>query len=319
MPRHLDQPRGGEIGSGPGVVMRSTHFMTCLLGAALGAAAAPGQPQARQGAPKPWLEATKVADGVWRIDDHGSDNMYLVAGKSGALLIDTGLGVANLAAFVKALTPLPVTVVNTHGHPDHAGGDGQFPTVYAPPADFDAIRALGTKEARSRLLERTTQSAPAAPDLLPAEEAARLPAAELVAVENGHLFDLGGRRLEVIAQPGHTAGEIVLLDAAHRLLFTGDNDNTLVWLFLPTCRPLDVYLESLRTLKRRDGEFDTILPGHGTPLPKSFLAEQIACVESILDGSCKDEPYQSFAGSARVCRKGSAAVAFDPANLRAKK
>jgi hypothetical protein len=50
-----------------------------------------------------------------------------------------------------------------------------------------------------------------------------------------------------------------------------------------------------------------------------FLAEQIACVERILDGSCKGEPYQSFAGNGLVCRRGSAAVAFDTNNLRAKK
>jgi glyoxylase-like metal-dependent hydrolase (beta-lactamase superfamily II) len=235
------------------------------------------------------------------------------------VLVDTGLGVARLADFVKTLTARPVIVVNTHGHPDHAGGNDQFRTVHAPALDFDAIRAVGTKESRQRTLERVTRLAPGAPDVVSAEEAARLPPAELVPVEDGHVFDLGGRRLEVISQPGHTPGDFVLLDAAHRLLFTGDNDNTLVWLFLPTCRPLEVYLESLKKLKRRDGEFDTILPGHGAPLPKGFLAEQIACVESILDGTCQDEPYQSFAGNGRLCRHGSAAVAFDPGNLRVKK
>ncbi len=299
--------------------MPSTLLATGMIGLVLGAAGASGQPPARPDAPESWLKATKVAEQVWRIDDHGGDNMYLVEGKSRALLVDTGLGVARLADFVRTLTALPVTVVNTHGHPDHAGGNDQFRTVYAPPLDFDAIRAVGTRESRQRTLERTTRVAPGAADVLSAEEAARLPAAELVPVEDGYVFDLGGRKLEVIAQPGHTPGEIVLLDAAHRLLFTGDNDNVLVWLFLPTCRPLEVYLESLRKLKGRDGEFDTILPGHGTPLPKGFLAEQIACVESILDGSCKDEPYQSFAGNGRLCRKGSAAVAFDPGNLRVKK
>ena len=162
------------------------------------------------------------------------------------------------------------------------------------------------------------RGAPAA-DMLSVEEAAGLPPAELLPVKDGHVFDLGGRSLEVIEQPGHTPGEIVLLDAANRLVFTGDNNNALVWLFLPTCRPLEVYLESLRKLKRRDGEFDTILPGHGPPLPKGFLADQIACVESILDGSCKGEPYQSFAGNALACRHGSATVAFDQANLRVKK
>jgi hydroxyacylglutathione hydrolase len=311
--------------------MLEAHARTAALGLALAVSAVHVQAQtppaatsaetgvAGEAGPKAtWFTARKVAEGVWCIDDHGSDNMYLVEGARQALLIDTGLGVAKLADFVKTLTSLPAVVVNTHGHPDHGGGNFLFPSVHAHPLDFDAIKAVGTKESRQRTLERMMRGAPA-PDMISVEEAARMPAAELVPVKDGQVFDLGGRKLEVIEQPGHTPGEIVLLDAANRLLFTGDNDNVLVWLFLPTCRPLEVYLQSLEKLKRRDGEFDTILPGHGTPLPKSFLADQIACVESILDGSCKGEPYQSFAGNGLVCKHGSATVAFDPGNLRVKK
>jgi hydroxyacylglutathione hydrolase len=243
--------------------------------------------------------------------------MYLVLGKSKALLVDTGLGVGRLAAFVKTLTALPVVVVNTHGHPDHAGGNNEFRTVHAHPAEFDAIRMFGTKEARQNTIASMTQGAAAA-DTMSVDEAVRLPAAELVPVKGGHVFDLGGRTLEVIEQPGHTPGEIVVLDAAHRIVFTGDNDNSLVWLFLPNCLPLEVYGDSLKKLQSRIGEFDTLLPGHGEPLPKTFVADQIACVGTILDGTCKDEPYQSFAGNGRVCKCANAAIAFNPANLRAR-
>lgn len=291
-----------------------TRSMAALLSSVAAAAAFAQAPPP----PTPWFTAGKVAEGVWRIDDHGGDNIYLVVGEARALLVDTGLGAGRLAAFVKTLTALPVDVVNTHGHPDHSGGNDEFARVHAHPLDFDAIRGFATREARQGTLARMAMAAPGA-DLFSLDEAMRLPAAELVPVKGGHVFDLGGRALEVIEQPGHTPGEIVLLDAANRVLLTGDNDNTLVWLFLPTCRPLEVYLDSLRKLRARDGEYDTILPGHGGPLPKAFLAEQIACVESILDGTCVVEPYESFAGKGRLCRKGTAAVAFDPANLRVKK
>jgi hydroxyacylglutathione hydrolase len=315
--------------------MVTTQLLTAALGVFLGVVAAHGGAQTPPDAPpgaamattgvaaetgpkESWFKATKVADKVWCIDDHGSDNMYLVEGARQALLIDTGLGGTRLGEFVKTLTRLPVVVVNTHGHPDHAGGNYLFRSVYAHPLDFDAIKAVGTKESRRRTLQRMMRGTPT-PEMLSLEEATRMPAAELLPVKDGYVFDLGGRKLEVIEQPGHTPGEIVLLDAVNRLLFTGDNDNVLVWLFLPTCRPLEVYLQSLEKLKRRDGEFDTILPGHGTPLPRSFLADEIACVESILDGSCTGEPYQSFAGDGLVCKHGSATVAFDPGNLRLKK
>ena len=273
-----------------------------------------GGPQAGES----WFKASIVAGKIWRIDDHGSDNMYLVEGTQRALLVDTGTGAAKLGDFVRTLTKLPVIVLNTHGHPDHSGGNNLFSQVYAHPGDFEAIRAMNTPEARRKSAEGTAKSAAAA-DLLSPEEAGRLTPATLVALKNGQIFDLGGRTLEVFEQPGHTPGEIVLLDKANRLVIAGDSNNTLVWLFLPNSRPLEVYLASLKKLKQRAGEFDTILPGHGGPLPAGHLDDQIACVEEILSGQCTGEPYQSFAGSARVCKHGGAAVAFDPKNLRVAK
>ena len=74
----------------------------------------------------------------------------------------------------------------------------------------------------------------AASDMVSIEEAVKMPVAEMLPLKDRQVFDLGGRKLEVIATPGHTPGEIVLLDAANRIVFTGDNDNSLVWLFLPT-------------------------------------------------------------------------------------
>jgi hydroxyacylglutathione hydrolase len=273
-------------------------------------------PAAAQG--KSWFTSTRLAEGVWRIDDNGSDNMYLVEGKDKALLIDTGLGAAKLADFVKTLSTKPLLVVNTHGHPDHAGANYQFKSVYIHPADAAAARQVAAPEARARSIQSMAKGK-TAPDMVTAEEAAKAPSAELVPLKDGFVFDLGGRRLEVIETPGHTPGEIVLLDAANKMLFTGDNDNTLVWLFLPTCLPLDVYLQSLKKLEARSAAFTTLYPGHGTPLPASFVGEQVTCVESILDGTCHSEPYQSFVGAAQQCKRGNATVAFDPKNLRSKK
>ncbi len=282
----------------------------CFAGLTL--AQAPSQP-----APASWFKAAKAAEGVWTISDHGADNIYLVEGRDKALLIDTGLGRARLSAFVKTLTAKPVIVVNTHGHPDHAGGNFEFKSVYAHPADFSAIKALSSKESRAGVAQHMGQGA-AAPDMISIDEAAAAPQAVLLPVKDGYVFDLGGRKLEVIESPGHTPGEIVLLDAANKSLFTGDNSNTLVWLFLPNSTPLEVYLQTLKKLQKRGGEFNTIYPGHGAPLPGAFIGEQVACVESILDGSAKSEPQHYFAGDAMVAKYKTAIVAYNPQNLRAK-
>jgi glyoxylase-like metal-dependent hydrolase (beta-lactamase superfamily II) len=251
-----------------------------------------------QGEPGPAdarFSATLVADHVWQISDKGSDNIYLVEGKEKALLIDTGLGIGRLGPYVRTLTKLPITVVNTHGHPDHAGGNFEFDDIFAHPADFEAVRFFDHHERR-------------APQAISFHQA-----------KAGDRFDLGGRTLEVIEVPGHTPGSICLLDAGHKLLFTGDNDNTLVWLFLKESLPLETYLETLQKLKLRADRYETLLPGHGEPLEKSFLEEQIACAQTILDGSCSGKPYNSPVGKALVCGYKRASIAYDPEKLRQKK
>jgi glyoxylase-like metal-dependent hydrolase (beta-lactamase superfamily II) len=286
---------------------------------------AQAQPPAPAAKPAGWLKATQPAEGVWTISDNGSDNMYLVEGRDKALLIDTGLGAAKLRPFLKTLTAKPVIVVNTHGHPDHSGGNFEFESVYAHTADFAAIQSMSTREARTRSAQNMAAKGALGPDMITLEEAGQARPPQLVPVKEGFVFDLGGRKLEVIEAPGHTPGEIVLLDAANKALFTGDNSNTLVWLWLPNCEPLEVYLQTLKKLQGRAGEFNTIYPGHGTPLPNTFIGEQIGCVVSILDGSSKDSarPYSAGSGmpsgKAMVVRYKSASVAYNPDNLRAKK
>jgi glyoxylase-like metal-dependent hydrolase (beta-lactamase superfamily II) len=264
--------------------------------------------------PGSWFTAKRVADGVWRIDDRGSDNMYLVEGKDRALLIDTGLGIGDLAGFVKSLTALPLTVVNTHGHPDHAGGNRQFTSVFAHPDDFEMTARFSGGEYRAATVRRVLQETPELSALI-FKDSSGLADPKLLAATGGMVFDLGGRKLEVIETPGHTKGSICLMDAGNRLLFTGDNDNTLVWLFLRDCLPLETYLKTLKKVQARSAEFDTLLPGHGDPIDKAFIGEQIVCVENILSGACKGEPYKSFAGDALQCSYQRAGVAFNPDNL----
>src|SRR6187551_425539 len=72
-----------------------------------------------QSNPSPWFMTKKLNDNVWRISDGDIDNVYLITGRDSAMLIDTGLGFADLKRFVRTITTLPLIVVNTHSHPDH--------------------------------------------------------------------------------------------------------------------------------------------------------------------------------------------------------
>lgn len=260
----------------------------------------------------PWFTVKEVGPETWQISDHGADNMYLVAGRDSAMLIDNGLGTADLVSYIRKITSRPLVVVVTHGHPDHAGSDYQFAKVYIHPADSAAAREYNKPDTRSGSASSMTGgNKPADEELYKG----KVFNTSLIPVKEGQIFDLGGRKIEIIFTPGHTPGEIVLLDISNKLLFTGDNNNGLVWLFLNNCMPLHQYLVSLEKEAARMKEFTTILPGHGAPMPSDFINDQISCVKGILDGSLERKPYQSFAGNASVAVSGRASVAFNPSNL----
>jgi hydroxyacylglutathione hydrolase len=129
---------------------------------------------------------------------------------------------------------------------------------------------------------------------------------------------LGARTIEVIQTPGHTKGSICLLDRKEKYLFTGDNDNILVWLHPPDAMPLEVYLQSLKKVQAKLKDFNTILPGHGDPVDGGFVNEQVTCCESIVSGKCTGQSYQSFVGPGMVCSYKRAQIVFDPKKIHNK-
>jgi hydroxyacylglutathione hydrolase len=259
-----------------------------------------------------WFSVKEVLPRVWVIDDHKAVNMYLVIGSDSAMLIDTGMGSADLLAQVRKLTHKPLIVVNTHGHPDHAGADFQFDKIYVHPADSAAVRACNLPESRVSAATNMLRGAVPQPGELYKGPEKHF---NMVALKDGYTFNLGDHHIKVIETPGHTPGSICLLDKEYKILFTGDNDNTAVWLFLPTCSPLSVYYNTLQKLAARLTEFDTLLPGHGLPKKSEFILDQVECVKSILNHTCKSEPYDTFAGKAMLCKYGNAEVAYNPDNL----
>jgi glyoxylase-like metal-dependent hydrolase (beta-lactamase superfamily II) len=256
-----------------------------------------------------WFTVKEIYSNVWVIDDHRAVNIYLTEGKDSALLIDTGIGAADLMSLVKKLTAKPLIVVNTHGHPDHSGGNYQFPKIYINAADTAAARKSATAASRAEAAKNMLRGAtPGENEIYKGEEKH----SAFVTINNGHVFDLGGRKIEVIVTPGHTPGSICLGDKENKLIFSGDNNNTAVWLFLPESTSLNIYLMSLRNLAARITEFKNLLPGHGIPKKSDFILDQIECVNSILNGRCIPATYNTFAGRASLCQFGRASVAYDP-------
>jgi hydroxyacylglutathione hydrolase len=264
---------------------------------------------------KDWFATRLVAPRTWAIDDHGSDVIYLVAGDERALLIDTGWGVGDLPALVASLTPLPLLVVNTHGHPDHTFGNGQFERVHIHPA---GARMVGQEP--PSLESRRWIGHHILHEILPSDfdfEGWATSAAEQLPIQEGHTFDLGGRTLEVISLPGHSPGSICLLDRQARLFLTGDSIlSGTIWLHLEESLPLGQFLNHLRRVQGLAGAFDHILPAHGDlstfPLPKHTLDDLIAGIERVLSGEIIGREEHTFAGDGLRCDFESCGILYRP-------
>jgi len=82
---------------------------------------------------EPWFEIYRIRPGVFAIYEPRQFEeviSYLILGAKRALLFDTGLGVGRISAVVARLTPLPVTVINSHTHFDHVGGNAEFRDIW---------------------------------------------------------------------------------------------------------------------------------------------------------------------------------------------
>ena len=256
-----------------------------------------------------WFEVREVSPRTWAIDDRGQDTIYLVAGDDRALLIDTGWGIGDLPTLVASLTDRPVMVVNSHGHPDHACGDSQFPSVHIRAADVWLVEGFQPAENRRWIAENIIASlAPAGFDV--STWAAKPPT--LVPIADGHIFDLGGRRLETIALPGHTPGGLCFLDRADRQLFTGDSILAgPIWMHLRESLPLPEFEANLRKLKAQAEAWNHLLPAHGaTPLPKTVLDDLIAGIGEVLSGRLVGQPEHTHAGDGLRCDFGTCGVVY---------
>ncbi len=77
-----------------------------------------------------WFATEKIDEDTFAISEYRhweETHCYLVCGSKQAVLIDTGLGIANIKNIVDSLTDLPVTVVTTHVHCQAADNSGFLP------------------------------------------------------------------------------------------------------------------------------------------------------------------------------------------------
>ena len=222
-----------------------------------------------------------IADGVWRIDEFGGTNCYLVAGTDKALLIDCGTGVSDMRAAVRSVTALPLVVAATHGHADHIGGAGQFAKVYVHEDDCRLLNRLQMTALVRKVFVRAGKSL-ASNGITPKDVELYETKPRLVPFRSFRL-DLGGKTIEAVHTPGHSAGSVLFVDDADGIVFSGDNVCDALWMHLPGGTSIEAWLPGARTLYALS-ETHRVFWGHRTPeLTREYIGTVIRWGEELLE------------------------------------
>lgn len=209
---------------------------------------------------------TKIRDHIWQIAEDDGVYCTLIKGSELAVLIDTGYGKRDLRSFVEKNTSTPYMVIDSHGHPDHIGGNHWFDTVYALKQEWDVIRYF--EENRPQTY-RTGE------------------------IQIGQRIFLGNQTIEVIPLLGHTKGSVGFLVQEEKLLIAGDALNESLWLFNYGSLPMrDLYATIKETM---EVDFDTYLCGHSDEeFRKEKLLSHLRNIEQLKTEDCRKQQTIGF-------------------------
>lgn len=231
------------------------------------------------------LNHQKIHKNVYRILGAGCD-CYLIGGDT-PCLIDCGCCQDDIRAYAEQLAGTAVdTVICTHAHIDHTGNAGYFAHVY--------------------MTEKTAATAKNPMDENPEN---LMLAYEPEFVRDGQVIRVGSLSLQIIECNCHCPGNIMILDARDRILFTGDEIDRDQVLLLPgfSEREGQYHSSPAATVKEYRDMLTRLLPyrpsvqylctGHnGSPLPFSAIDDMIGLCDDILSGQegsrdCSSETY----------------------------
>ncbi len=242
-----------------------------------------------------WFDVSQLREDVFRIRE-GAPRLpchaYLLVGDGEAVLIDTGLGIDDLRRVVEDLAGSTPAVVLTHAHWDHLGAAHQFDEVYIHPRERhpDGTVSLDVFEERFAhrpgiFLDAWREAGRDLPSGFDPDAYRIRSTSTAGTVEGGDRLKRGGRTLEVVEVPGHSPGQVALIDRDGGICFGGDvlEPGGTIYAHFAEC-DLAAYRASLRRLidLRDEGAFDVLLTGHGAPMTDlSVLDDALAALVAI--------------------------------------
>lgn len=246
----------------------------------------------------PFYEFNK---GVYEIDEFDCVSIFVIVGEERALVLDTGTGIGDLRWVIEnRITKKPYDVILTHNHGDHIGGSGFFPKVWIHPADMDWTNPdfgpnLEFRKSYARLIaarENKHYDYDVDTDILPWEKEP-----VKMQLQDGQVFDLGGRKVTLYHCPGHTAGEMVAIDDLTKTLFLGDacNQNLLLGKGIGSSllETVKIAEEALQRIYVRKDQYERVYNSHhdfrgfGSSLGEEVLPNAVRCLRTLVEGTAK--------------------------------
>ena len=225
--------------------------------------------------------AWKYDESTWIISFmDGTEYIYLLEGDEYALLTDTGYGINHLRDFVEKLTDKKVLVANTHYHPDHSAGNGEWESVMLH--EGWSIDAPSVENPGAGPYDLSSYPHP---DY------------EKKIVHDGDEIDLGGRKVTILeALPAHCNSSLFFIDESHRLILSGDEFECAQTLMYDNSKNPDApynverRIENLKAnalrLKGICGADWKLMPNHnGTPISPEYLDEYVGLCDAISEGT----------------------------------
>ena len=231
---------------------------------------------------KNWFTIEKIDEDTFAISEYRhweETHCYLLCGTEKAVLIDTGLGVANIKRIVDGLTELPVTVITTHVHWDHIGGHKYFDNiaVFEKEADWIAEKfPIPLQTVKENLMKERCDF----PKDFSIDAYRIFQGIPQSILHDGDHIDLGNRKIKTIHTPGHSPGHCCFYEEERKYLYSGD----LIYsgcldAFYPTTDPR-LFWQSVKRVQSLD--IERILPGHHRlDIPKDIIDKIEAAFDKL--------------------------------------
>ena len=203
---------------------------------------------------------------TWEGNGHlmANETIYIIEGEEKAILLDAGTKIDDLDKIVAGITKKPVTLIATHVHPDHTGSAiNYFPEIWINAADtVNVPQFMADYKGKINYLE------------------------------DGQVFDLGGRRIEVIFTPGHTPGSASFFEMDGRKWgYSGDAFGSGNLLLTTNFSTLLATTTRIEAYMKRHG-IEKMYPGHymgANPETLQRISDLKRMSEEMIDGARKGE------------------------------